>query len=149
WRRGRILGSGGAIKSSRGSQAIVQKLEPLLCSFVRGLINETSDGLRPKFKHLVQLQQRKATKPNARLICERICIFDVLLHRSAEHWDSLAINPKHQLFGRRRRQNLIEENLQRLVRNLFEAERRFAHFADTLTERTDMLGAKMRVQAEG
>ena len=72
----------------------------------------------------------------------------MFLQRGAEDRKRMRVQTEEQFLGRRRRENFVEEDLQRGVGKRIEAERRFAHFSHALAQGCGMLCAVMRVQRE-
>ena len=60
----------------------------------------------------------------------------------------MSVNPNDQFFSSRRGLDFVEEKLEVCIRDGFEPERRFAHFAHALAQGRDVLGAEVSVQAE-
>ena len=108
-------------------------------------VGQAGDGLGAKLQHVAHFEQRKAAQANRRLVNERVRVGDMAFQRGLQSGQCLLVKAEHQFFRHGGGENFIEENFEARVRDEFEAERRFAHFAHPASQRGDVLGAKMCV----
>ena len=138
-----------AVQVPGGGQALVQQRQPVHGSLTAVPIHKRSNGSRPERQNVFQFQQREAAEADRRLVHERIGVRKVAFERRFNGWEGFLIKTQHQFLGRRRAKDFVEENLQAGVRHRFQAQRRFAHFADALAQGSGVFGAEVRMMAEG
>src|SRR5258705_11840508 len=78
-----------------------------------------------------------------------IGVAQMMLQSDFERRQGLFVNAENQLFGGWSRENFVKEDFEVAVRNGFEAERRFAHFANALANGGSVFGAEGGMKAEG
>ena len=82
------------------------------------------------------------------MVGQRVGLGQVALQGIPQGGKRRLVNPKQQLAGGWGGDNLVEKNLQVVVRHGFEAQRGLPHFADSQAQGGDMLSAIIGVQAE-
>jgi hypothetical protein len=99
--------------------------------------------------HFLDFDERELDDAHAWGVGERISVLAMFGEGGAEDGQGRGVDPKEEFFGGGRALDFVEENFEGGIGRDVEAEGRFAHFADALAQRRDVLGAAVGVEREG
>ena len=127
----RLIGAGDC---SGGGETIIQQTDPGPGGLAAGAVHQRSDASESELDHVVDLDQGEAAHPSGGLIGEWVSFLQVTLEGGFERRKRFLIQAEQEFFGSWGGEDLIEEDLEIWVRDGFEVQGRFAHFADALAQ---------------
>jgi hypothetical protein len=97
---------------------------------------------------ILHLEEGESAEAIGGRVGEWIGLFWMTLQGANEGGYGFFVEAEEQRLGAGGGEDLVEKDLEVWIGNGFEAERRFAHFADAFTEFGNVFGAVMGVEAE-
>ena len=112
------------------------------------ILHQAGGALVAELDHVGQLEQCEAKDADRGCIDQKVRGAQVVFQGSFQRGQCLLVDAQEQCLGGGRGQDLIEKSAQGIMRNFFQSQGRFAHFADACPQSLYVLRAKVGLVGE-